>query len=60
MDDYEKRLGDAIVVLEDELMQIEMLLQDALSESTSKFKDYIKDFNNKITEKTSVLVQQQL
>ena len=41
-------------------MAIEMNLQDALGDSTTKFKDYIKDFNSKINDKTSNLIQQQL
>jgi hypothetical protein len=60
LDEYEKFLSNAINVLEDELMDIEMLLQDALVEATNKFKQYTKDFNDKINEKTNILVNQQL
>jgi hypothetical protein len=58
LDEYEKRLGEAIVVLEVELMDIEMLLQDALEVATTKFKEKVKEINNKIIEKTSNLQQQ--
>ena len=42
----------AVSVLEDDLMEIEMLLQDALIEATNKFKENIKDFNTDINNKT--------
>jgi hypothetical protein len=37
LDDYEGELMEKIQVLEDNLMEIEMLLQEALSEATGKF-----------------------
>jgi len=45
IDDYESALLEAVSVLEDDLMEIEMLLQDALGEATSNFKEKIKEFN---------------
>ena len=41
IDDYETFLMDAVSTLEDNLMEIEMLLQDALGDSTGKFKDKV-------------------
>jgi hypothetical protein len=60
LDDFEKRLGDAINVLEDDLMDIEMLLQDALSEATGIFKAKFDEYNKRIIEKTKNLYQSQL
>jgi len=37
IDDYETSLMDKIAELEDELMELEFLLQEALSEATGKF-----------------------
>ena len=37
LDDYEKMLLDAVITLEDELMNIEMLLQLALSKSKEDY-----------------------
>ena len=48
IDEFETDLQDAIRVLEDELMEIEMLLQDALGDSTGKFKDNVKALNESI------------
>jgi len=43
--------------LEDQLMENEMLLQDALQDSTTKFKDKIKEFNGEISKKTQDFMQ---
>jgi hypothetical protein len=37
-------------------MEIEMLLQDALQDSTMKFRDKIKEFNTEITQKTVAFI----
>ena len=52
IDDYENTLMDKIAELEDDLMNIEMLLQEALSEATGKFVDAIKGLNSELRTKT--------
>ena len=51
IDDYEKKMLKAVEDLEEELMNIEMVLQDALQIATDKFKDkvtyIITDIRNK-------------
>ena len=42
IDDYEASLLEKINELEDNLMECEMLLQEALNDSTGKFTDIIK------------------
>ena len=39
LEDYEKDLKDALLKLEDDLMEVEMMLQDALITSSEKFKE---------------------
>ena len=46
IDDYEQELMDAVAGLEDNLMEIEMLLQDALGEATGKFRDKVIALNS--------------
>ena len=41
IDDYEALLIETVASLEDDLMNLEMLLQDALYESTSRFKELV-------------------
>ena len=41
IDDIEKELNDAVEKLEDDLMEIEMLLQDALQTAVTQFKEMI-------------------
>lgn len=43
---------DAASTLEDNLMEIEMLLQDALGESTGKFKDRVVLMNKDMRDKS--------
>lgn len=52
VDDYESTLMDKISELEDALMDIEMLLQEALNEATGKFQDEIKRLNSELKTKT--------
>ena len=52
IDDYETSLMDKIAIVEDDLMEIEMLLQEALSEATGKFTDEIKRLNSELKTKT--------
>jgi len=52
IDDYENTLMEKIAELEDDLMNIEMLLQEALSEATGKFVDAIKGLNSELRTKT--------
>jgi len=52
IDDYETSLMDKIALVEDDLMEIEMLLQEALSEATGKFTDEIKRLNSELKTKT--------
>jgi hypothetical protein len=46
IDDYETLLMDSVSELEDNLMEIEMLLQDALGDSTGKFRDRVTALNS--------------
>jgi len=41
IDDYEKKMLKAVEDLEEELMNIEMVLQDALQIATDKFKEKV-------------------
>jgi hypothetical protein len=43
---------DKIANLEDDLMEIEFLLQEALSEATGKFTDEVKRLNGELRTKT--------
>lgn len=43
---------DKIANLEDDLMEIEFLLQEALSEATGKFTDEVKRLNSELRTKT--------
>ena len=52
IDDYENTLMDKISILEDDLMEIEMLLQEALNEATGKFTDEVKRLNSELRTKT--------
>ena len=52
IDDYENELMDKIAMLEDDLMEIEMLLQEALNEATGKFVDEVKRLNSDLRTKT--------
>jgi hypothetical protein len=52
IDDYENILMEKIAALEDDLMEIEMLLQEALNEATGKFVDEIKRLNGDLKTKT--------
>ena len=52
IDDYENFLTEAVTTLEDKLMEIEMHLQDALSESTDKFRDKVHSLNGDMKNKT--------
>ena len=52
IDDYENTLMDKIAQLEDDLMEIEMLLQEALNEATGKFVDEVKRLNSELRTKT--------
>ena len=52
IDDYESNLMEKIANLEDDLMEIEMLLQEALSDATGKFQDEIKRINGELKTKT--------
>lgn len=52
IDDYEATLLEKIAELEDNLMEIEMLLQEALNEATGKFTDEVKRLNTDLKAKT--------
>ena len=52
IDDYEKKMLRAVEDLEEELMNIEMVLQDALQIATDKFKDKVSFIINDIKAKT--------
>ena len=52
IEDYENTLMDKINFLEDELMEIEMLLQEALSQATGVFTDEVKRLNSDLKTKT--------
>ena len=52
IDTVQEQLNDALAQTEDELLEIEMLLQDALHDSTLQFFDKITGFNKKIGDKT--------
>ena len=52
IDDYETTLMDKIATLEDDLMEIEMLLQEALNDATGKFVDEVKRLNAELRTKT--------
>ena len=43
---------DKIATLEDDLMEIEMLLQEALNDATGKFVDEVKRLNSELRTKT--------
>lgn len=52
IEEEEGKLLDEVEKLEDELMQIEMLLQDALQAATSTFKDKVQVINQEMKKKT--------
>ena len=52
LDDFETELLKAVAVLEDDLMEIEMLLQEALSRSYSDFQDKTKALSSTMYQKT--------
>jgi hypothetical protein len=52
IDDYEKKMVKAVEDLEEELMNIEMVLQDALQIATDKFKEKVTFIINDIKAKT--------
>jgi allophanate hydrolase subunit 1 len=52
IEDYENTLMDKINALEDELMEIEMLLQEALNQATGQFTDEVKRLNSELRTKT--------
>ena len=52
IDDYQNHFTEAVNTLEDNLMEIEMLLQDALGESTGKFRDKVMAINSQMKNKT--------
>jgi len=52
IDDYETLLMEAVAQLEDNLMDLEMHLQDALFESTNKFRDRVSSLNSAMKNKT--------
>ena len=52
IDDYENNLMEKIANLEDDLMELEFLLQEALSEATGKFTDEVKRLNSELRTKT--------
>jgi len=52
IDDYEKKMLKAFEDLEEELMNIEMVLQDALQIATDKFKEKVTHIITDIRNKT--------
>ena len=58
IDDYENTLMDKIAQLEDDLMGIEFLLQDALNEATGKFVDEVKRLNSDLRTKTMDFIKE--
>ena len=48
LDEYEEILLKAITELEDELMEIEMLLQDAIHQAFSDFKEKVSAINSEM------------
>ena len=52
IDDYEKKMLKAVEDLEEELMNIEMVLQDALQIATDKFKEKVTQIITDIRNKT--------
>ena len=58
IDDYESNLMEKIAKLEDDLMEIEMLLQEALSEATGKFVDEVKRLNGDLKSKTMDFIKE--
>ena len=52
IDDYEKKMLKAVEDLEEELMNIEMVLQDALQIATDKFKEKVTSIITDIRNKT--------
>ena len=60
IDDYETLLMDSVASLEDNLMDLEMHLQDALHESTNKFRDMVMEKNKAMKEKSIDYIKQVL
>ena len=56
IDDCQDDLKKAVIEVEDGLLEVEMLLQDALNESSNIFFDKIKTFNKTIDSKTVTFI----
>ena len=58
IDDCQDDLKKAVIHTEDELLEIEMLLQDALHESTTIFFEKVKEIIKKIDGKTVTFISE--
>ena len=57
MEDYENELYPAVSNLEGDLMEIEMMLQDALISATEIFKEKVSAINFHQREKTKIYIE---